>query len=106
MLLETLSQRMPSGSRCGRVALLCLSWLVACPAMGAGESTDGDDVSGGDLRPGLVAEVFDANGNAVVGARVDEQLAFRWDADPPDGRVTAGVFTMRLRGLLLAPDDG
>lgn len=63
-----------------------------------------EEVEEEPFLPGLIAKYSDASQHSF--RRLDEAIAFHWDADAPDSRIAAENFEVHWRGKLFAQGAG
>src|SRR5687768_13875397 len=92
--------RWPGFRRWARLSALLAALLVCREGFGQ-EDEDHDEQP---LAPGLVASYASEHGPRAI--RLDERLSFHWHDGVPDERISAGLFSARWRGHLLAQGSG
>ncbi len=61
----------------------------------------------GDLKPGLMAELFEGRGlKRKKKVRVDQQIVFAWGFGSPDKLIPVDRFSIRWTGVIQAPSPG
>jgi cytochrome c553 len=93
----------PFASTDRRRAVSFCTWVLALGLTWPATAQDDAEETDSPYRPGLVASYSLAGTTAT---RIDESIAFDWDAAPPDSLLPAGRFTATWRGRLLTQAAG